>query len=274
MSPSTAERDNDVPFAGGALAHLLDIWLFAGIGCSVTRISPNVTLSEQVADQLRRRIADGEFPVGSLIPTEAELTHELGVSRNSVREALRSLVHVGLLGARAGYGTFVLATSEVAPTLARRLDHERAVDVAEVRLLLEREAARLAAIRRTPEQLARLQGAAAERIAQLGGPGYEDADIEFHRVLLEASGNALLAELYRGVGGNEQALIATRAIADAAANGPSAIDDAHDAIVEAVAAGDPVAAEAAATHAVRLVNEKQGIELPTTPAPDRKHSAR
>ena len=255
--------------------HLLDIWHFAGIGCSVTRISPNVTLSEQVADQLRHRIAEGEFPVGSLIPTEAELTHELGVSRNSVREALRSLVHVGLLGARAGYGTFVLAASEVAPTLARRLDHERAVDVLEVRLLLEREAARLAAIRRTPEQLERLQGAAAERIAQLGSPGYEDADIEFHHVLLEASGNALLAELYRGVGGNEQALIATRGFADddAAANGPSPIDDAHDAIVEAVAAGDPVAAEAAATHAVRLVNEKQGIELPTTPTSDRKHTA-
>ncbi|MCI0157063.1 FadR family transcriptional regulator [Leifsonia shinshuensis] len=241
----------------------------------MTRISPNVTLSEQVADQLRRRIADGEFPVGSLIPTEAELTHELGVSRNSVREALRSLVHVGLLGARAGYGTFVLATSEVAPTLARRLDHERAVDVAEVRLLLEREAARLAAIRRTPEQLQRLQGAAAERIAQLGGPGYEDADIEFHHLLLEASGNALLAELYRGVGGNEQALLATRSAADAAvADGPSAIDDAHDAIVEAVAAGDPVAAEAAATHAVRLVNEKQGILLPATPASDRTGSDR
>lgn len=229
----------------------------------MTRISPNVTLSEQVADQLRRRIADGEFPVGSLIPTEAELTHELGVSRNSVREALRSLVHVGLLGARAGYGTFVLATSEVAPTLARRLDHEQATDVAEVRLLLEREAARLAAIRRTPEQLDRLRSAATQRIEQIGRPGYESADIEFHRLLLEASGNALLAELYRGVGGNEQALLATRSAADdAAESGQSAIDDAHGEIVEAVAAGDPAAAAAAAERAVQLVNVKQGIHLP------------
>ena len=225
----------------------------------MTRISPNVTISEQVADQLRRRIADGEFPVGSLIPTEAELTNELGVSRNTVREALRSLVHVGLLGARAGYGTFVLATSEVAPTLARRLDHEQAADVAEVRLLLEREAARLAAIRRTPEQLERLRAAASTRIEQLGRPEYETADIEFHRILLEASGNALLAELYRGVGGNEQALLATRTTETV----PSDIDDAHTAIVDAVAAGDPVAAETAAIHAVRLINEKQGIHLPT-----------
>ena len=227
----------------------------------MSRITPNVTLAEQVTDQLRRRIAEGEFPVGSLIPTEAELTQELGVSRNSVREALRSLVHVGLLGARAGYGTFVLATNEVAPTLTRRLDHERAADVAEVRLLLEREGARLAAIRRTDEQAERLEAALATRTAQIGRPGYEDADIAFHRVLLEASGNELLAELYRGVGGNEQALLALRT-GEAEGDGTSEIDAAHVVIARAVIAGDPVAAEAAAAHAVRLVNEKQGIHLP------------
>ena len=225
-----------------------------GYATGVTRIAPNVTLAEQIADQLRRRIADGEFPVGSLIPTETELAQELGVSRNSVREALRSLVHVGLLGARAGYGTFVLATNEVAPTLARRLDHERAADVAEVRLLLEREGARLAALRRTPEQIVRLEAALATRTEQIGRPGYEEADIEFHRVLLEASGNALLAELYRGVGGNEQALQALRGAAVDGA-GPTEIDEAHAAIARAVIAGDPAEAEAAAGDTVRLVND-------------------
>ena len=242
----------------------------------MTRIAPNITLAEQVTDQLRRRIAEGEFPVGSLIPTEAELTQELGVSRNSVREALRSLVHVGLLGARAGYGTFVRATNEVAPTLARRLDHERAADVAEVRLLLEREGARLAAIRRTPQQAERLEAALAARTAQIGRAGYEDADIEFHRILLEASGNELLAELYRGVGGNEQALLALRSGDDAGDGGagPTDIDDAHAAIAHAVIAGDPVAAEASAAHAVRLVNEKQGIHLPAPGADPQRGATR
>src|SRR6476619_2043778 len=105
----------------------------------MTRLTPNVPLSEQVADHLRRRIAGGECPVGALLPTELELTRELGVSRNSVREGVRSLVHAGLLGARAGYGTFVVTTSDLAPTLASRLEHDRAADIAEVRLLLERE---------------------------------------------------------------------------------------------------------------------------------------
>lgn len=227
-------------------------------------IAPHVTLPEQVADQLRRRIAAGEFPVGSLLPGETELARQLGVSRNSLREALRSLVHAGLLGARAGYGTFVRATSDVAPTLARRIEQERDADVAEVRMLLEREGARLAALRRTPEQLERLRDALAVRTALIGLPGYDEADIAFHQALLDASGNELLAELYRGVGGNERALAALR---DDVATGPDGrpapteIDDAHAPMLDAVAAGDPDAAVVAAERAVRLINERLGLHV-------------
>jgi DNA-binding FadR family transcriptional regulator len=222
------------------------------------RLTHNVSLSEQVADQLRRRIAEGEFPVGAMLPTEAELTRELGISRNSVREGVRSLVHAGLLGARAGYGTFVVATSDLAPAMARRLEHGRAGDVAEVRLLLEREGARLAAIRATPRQRAELAEAFAARAAATDGPGYAAADIAFHRLLLDASGNALLAELYRGTGGNEQALAHLNSPDvdfPAVVGGLTEIDAAHAAIVDAVTAGDPDAAAAAAERTARLAHE-------------------
>src|SRR5690242_15823713 len=142
----------------------------------MARLAHSVSLAEQVAAQLRRRIAAGEFPVGALLPTELELARELGVSRNSVREGLRSLVHAGLLGARAGYGTFVVATSDLAPALARRLEHDRAADVAEVRLLLEREGARLAAVRATAEQRAGLGAALLARAAASDGATYAAAD--------------------------------------------------------------------------------------------------
>ncbi|MER7278755.1 FCD domain-containing protein [Dactylosporangium sp. NPDC000244] len=224
------------------------------------RLSPNVSLSEQVADQLRRRIADGEFPVGALLPTEHELTRELGVSRNSVREGLRSLVHAGLLGARAGYGTFVIATSDLGPALARRLERDRAADVAEVRLLLEREGARLAATRATPQQRAGLAEALAARAAATDGPAYAAADIAFHRLLLEASGNALLAEIYRGTGGNERSLDHLNSPdVDLAAARPrlAEIDASHAEIVDAVTAGDPDAAAAAAERMARLAHELQ-----------------
>jgi DNA-binding FadR family transcriptional regulator len=222
-------------------------------------LNRNVSLSQQVADQLRRRIAGGEFPVGSLIPTELELTRELGVSRNSVREGVRSLVHAGLLGARAGYGTFVTATSDLAPTLARRLQQDRSADVAEVRLLLEREGARLAASRATDQQIEDLTAALAARTGATDGPGYAAADIAFHRLLLEASGNALLAELYRGTGGNEQDLLHLNSpdVDFAAASVDlREVDAAHAAIVAAIAARDPDAAAAAAEHTVQLVQEQ------------------
>ncbi|WP_436534725.1 FadR/GntR family transcriptional regulator [Actinoplanes sp. HUAS TT8] len=222
-------------------------------------LNRNTSLAQQVADQLRQRIAGGEFPVGALLPTEMELTQELGVSRNSVREGLRALVHAGLLGAKAGYGTFVIATSDLAPTLARRMAQDHRDDVAEVRLLLEREGARLAASRASDEQIAGLREALAARLAATDGPGYAAADIAFHRLLLDASGNALLAELYRGSGGNEQALQSLNSPDvdfAAAAPGLREGDDAHAAIVEAIAAHDPEAAASAAEHMVRLVQEQ------------------
>ncbi|WP_127502980.1 FadR/GntR family transcriptional regulator [Actinoplanes solisilvae] len=234
------------------------------------RLDRPVSLAEQVADQLRRRIADGEFPIGALLPTEHELSRELGVSRNSVREGLRSLVHAGLLGARAGYGTFVVATSDLAPALARRLARDRADDVAEVRLVLEREAARLAALRATPPQVQALRDALAARRTATDGREYAAADIAFHQLLLEASGNRLLAELHRGAGGVEQGLLGvvmTETHPATVVPGLPAVDAAHEALADAIAARDPAAACAAAEHMVRLINEQNALE--TTGEPPR-----
>lgn len=224
----------------------------------MSRISREPTLPEKVAQQLRSRIAGGEFAVGSLLPTESELSRELGVSRNSVREALRSLVHAGLLGARAGYGTFVRATSDLAPALARRVDLERDSDVAEVRLIIEREAARLAASRATAEQGQQLRVALEARLVCTDGPSYVAADVAFHRLLLEASGNALLAELYRGIGGNEQWLsrLNDPQVDFAGETGNLRdIDNAHAAIVEAVTVGDSDGAAAAVERTIELAEE-------------------
>jgi DNA-binding FadR family transcriptional regulator len=219
------------------------------------QVTPNVPLSTQVADQLRHRIADGEFPVGSRIPTEAQLTDELGVSRNSVREALRSLVHAGLLRARAGDGTYVTATSELAPALERELERARAADVAEVRLVLEREAARLAAARATPAQLDTLDDAVAAREAADTGGGYAAADLDFHHALLDASGNLLLAELHRGTGGVEDNLLRTTPLDGTFAAFRAAtrrLDDAHAHVVAAIRARDPERAAVAVETMIGL----------------------
>ena len=222
----------------------------------MTRLPRNVPLSAQVAEQLRRRIAEGEFPVGALLPTEHELSQELGISRNSVREAVRSLVHAGILGARAGYGTFVVAASDLAPTLARRVERDRDSDVAEVRTMLEREGARFAALRATDEQRRELRRLLDERAAAPDGPTYVEVDRRFHELLFEASGNELLAELYRGTGGNERALTWIDAPEVVVAEvGLLEVDRAHADLVAAIDARDPEAAAAVAERLVRLAYE-------------------
>lgn len=223
------------------------------------RIESRQTLSERVAEQLRRRISAGEFPVGSILPSENALADDMGVSRNCVREAVRALVHSGLLGARAGYGTYVTSTSDVAPTLARHIGQdspESPEDVAEVRSILEREGARLAADRATTDQVTQLQAALVPRSAATTLDEYSHADIAFHRLLMEASGNGLLAELYRGIRGNEQALLdfTDPPIDIADRDGQLVeIDDGHHAIVAAVAAHDAQGAADAADRTVALV---------------------
>ncbi len=77
-------------------------------------------LSDQVIAELRNQITSGEWPVGSRIPTEPELVEQLGVARNTVREAVRALAHNGLLDIRQGSGTYVAATSELAGVMHRR----------------------------------------------------------------------------------------------------------------------------------------------------------
>src|ERR1041384_4924635 len=78
------------------------------------------TLSGRVINRLRQQITSGAWPVGSRIPTEPELVAQLGVARNTVREAIRALAHNGLLDIRQGSGTYVVATSELAGVRHRR----------------------------------------------------------------------------------------------------------------------------------------------------------
>lgn len=113
-------------------------------------------LVDQVIEQLRAGIGSGEWPVGQRIPTEPELVAQLGVGRNTVREAVRALAHTGILEVRQGDGTYVRATSEMAGAI-RRLCGPELREVLQVRRALEVDGARLAATARTEADLAELR---------------------------------------------------------------------------------------------------------------------
>src|SRR3954468_5128024 len=166
------------------------------------RTARRAGLIEQVIEQLREQISAGTWAIGGRIPTEAELAQLTGTSRNTVREAVQSLVHAGLLERRQGAGTYVLAASEFAGAVSRRIATAHHVHVLEVRRALEAGAARLAALHRTPDDVARLRGLVVDRnTAMRRGDvdGQIAADVAIHRGIGQAAHNPVLTDLYENV---------------------------------------------------------------------------
>ncbi|WP_460536342.1 FadR/GntR family transcriptional regulator [Chitinimonas naiadis] len=204
------------------------------------------SLVDQVADLLRARIELGEWLTDTRIPTEPELVALCGASRNTVREAVRALTFSGVLETRQGDGTYV--RSRVDPTATMRaLGKASLREHLELRSLLEVEAARLAALRHSPADLAELQQLLMARGDRAKGePSLADfieRDLRFHRKIAQMSGNASLAALYEffavSIG---QHLAYT--LQDEAQPEPG--HEEHAAVVVAIASGDPArAAEAA-----------------------------
>ncbi|MGY3676466.1 FadR/GntR family transcriptional regulator [Streptomyces sp. TE33382] len=160
------------------------------------------TLSAEVLGTLRRQITDGAWPVGTRIPPEPELMRQLGVARGTVREAVRALAHAGLLEVRQGDGTYVRATGELSGAVQRLYADRASTELLDVRAALEGKAAHLAATHATAEDLAALAAALERRAAAWAArdlDGWVSADWEFHTCVADASGNTLLAELYRNL---------------------------------------------------------------------------
>jgi DNA-binding FadR family transcriptional regulator len=161
-----------------------------------------------VADALRKRILSGEFPPGHRLPVEPELSKEYRVSRSTVREALRVLSSQNLVATSRGVagGSFVVTpdTDQISDYLAASFGLlASSADVSaqallELRDVLEVPAARLAAQRRTAEHLACLREALIDPQA-VEPAAFHEGNRRFHQVLLEASGNPLLAALGRPV---------------------------------------------------------------------------
>jgi DNA-binding FadR family transcriptional regulator len=200
-------------------------------------------LVDQVIDQIRDAVTRGEWPLGQRIPTEAALTAELGVGRNTVREAVRALAHTGILEVRQGDGTYVRATSEVSGAI-RRLCGTELREVLQVRRTLEVEGARLAATARTAEELANLRELLERRHADRSEGRLDDfvhIDAEFHLEIVRCGHNSLLFELYRGL---MEAITASVASTSDDPERAKAIE--HHSLVDAIEAGDATRAAAEA----------------------------
>jgi GntR family transcriptional repressor for pyruvate dehydrogenase complex len=157
---------------------------------------------EQIADRLRELILTGALHHGVRLPTETTLAAEFGVSRATVREAVRMLGAQGLVVATKGArgGTYVTRPSldfasrllQANVALLAELDDITLQELLEARRLIEVPAARLAARRRSEDDLARLVGSIPDDAREQGATHRFSVNAGFHTNLMAASGNALL----------------------------------------------------------------------------------
>jgi len=239
--------------------------------------------AERIARHLSSRILRKEFQVGSKLPTENAMASHFGVSRAVIREAIAMLKAEGLVETLQGSGAFITSTGPLAtkaPDKLTRASLHSLMDLLEVRGSIEAAIAERAARTRTDADIQRID-AALERLRQAGEanlPGVAE-DVAFHSSIAQASGNRywvmLVQTLERAI---EIAISVTRVNEARREDFTSQAAGEHQAIRDAIVAGDPVAARrAAALHmeeaAARIMSADQNfwktggspvVNLPTT----------
>lgn len=206
----------------------------------------------QALDSLGQAIVAGRHAPGSALPPEPQLGESLGVSRTVVREAVKSLVAKGLLSTGPKVGTRVLPpehwnwldASVMQWQAAAGLSRDFLREMQELRRTIEPAAVRMAAERATAADIARIEAAYAgmKDAIEFGGD-YVAHDLAFHQALLRAAGNRLMAQMSNALA----ALLRTSfVISTAKPYGPADSLPLHRAVLDAVIARRPQAAERAA----------------------------
>lgn len=157
-------------------------------------------LAEEVEEQILQYIINAPVNIGGRIPSEPELCRRYGVSRSTVREAVRSLVSKGIVEVRRGSGTYVVSTApaEDDPLGIRGMPDKEAIamDLVEVRLMIEPAMAEMAALKAEPEDVERLRSLC-DRVERRieNGENYIKDDIAFHCCVAECSKNKIVEQI-------------------------------------------------------------------------------
>jgi GntR family transcriptional repressor for pyruvate dehydrogenase complex len=214
-------------------------------------------LFEGVAQQIQRLIVDGALKPGDLLPPERELAERFGVSRSSVRDAIRSLELVGLVVPRQGEGTVVADVSPeaVVTPIASILTRKRELigELLDVRKMIEPALAARAAERATPEDIARLEDVfRRQREKTLRGEPAMEEDSEFHYQLALAAKNGVVRQVLDVL---MRLLRETRARSLQTQGRPERSLAGHKRILDAIKRKDPAAAERAVRRHVEEIEE-------------------
>nr|WP_209349388.1 FadR/GntR family transcriptional regulator [Pontixanthobacter sp. CEM42] len=221
-------------------------------------------LFQSVAEQISTLIDEGAYPPGTRLPGERELAEKLGVSRVTIREAEIALQAIGRLEIKTGSGVYV---SETKPELGEALPSASAFEVTEARLLVESEAAALAAHNITDESVLRL-GQLINQMRTGSEDEANEADEEFHLTIAEASNNVAMVHTIKSLWRMREELPEVKATyAAVCVHDAESRTEEHKAVFDALKARDPAGARAAMReHFHRLIDnmldatERQALE--------------
>jgi GntR family transcriptional regulator, transcriptional repressor for pyruvate dehydrogenase complex len=214
-------------------------------------------IPEEIADRIRRLILDGTFPPGRPVPSERDLARRFGVSRGSVRDALRMLEIVGLLDMRHGQGTFPreLSVDRLVTPLASVLTYRRDLqdELMDVRRMFEPAVARVAASRIRDEEVDELQRVLeAQRRKVASGQSAIVEDTAFHAALARATRNRVAVQLMETL---NDLLKESRKLTLKQRGRPERSLQGHEAIVKAMRRRDAAAAERAMHDHINQIAE-------------------
>ncbi|NLW06979.1 MAG: FadR family transcriptional regulator [Clostridia bacterium] len=217
---------------------------------------------EEIIDQVKKSLSEGKLLPGDRFYSEREMSEKLGVSRASVREAIRALHTMGILEVRPGEGTFVRQVQNsyiVQPlVMAMLLEDQQDMHLLEARLILEREMAYLAARRATDaekDKLVAIIGLMADELTR----GYlrEDTDVKFHLTVAEMTHNPVMCRLMHTIADTiAQTLQNKRQRLYSNENNAHILYEHHQAIAQAILARDAEAARRIMGKHLRFVASK------------------
>lgn len=213
------------------------------------------SVPEEIVKEILQMIQRGDLKPGDQLPTERELMEQLGVSRSSIREALRALSVMNVINIRQGHGTYV---SSLDPELLVEhlefvvsLEDATLLHLFEVRKMIEVYCAELAAKRIKPDEIIHLQ-------KKLDLNSVRDIDTELHREIAELTKNPILIRIYASI--DRLSLMSRNRTGSLPGVREQATID-HTRIVKAIIAHDPEEAKLAMMQHLTFVERKLKEDL-------------
>ena len=207
-----------------------------------------MAVTDDAIDKIKQMIQSGELGPGDRLPPEQELAERLGLSRSSMREAVKALETMRILDVRRGDGTYVtsLKPSLLIEAMSFILDYHSdsaVMEVFEARRLLEPRIAMLAAERATAEQIEAMAAHLRTIDEDADTESLVTHDVEFHRMLAAATGNDYLAGLIEAIGSQTWRARVWRGLTQAGAVARTL--DEHELILTSIRDGNTEVAQAA-----------------------------